>query len=324
MRILVTGGAGYIGSHVVYELIDEGYEVIILDDLSSGDELNIDPRARFINGSTLNNELLDSLLSNRIDGVIHLAAWKAAGESMTNPGKYLYNNIIGTLNLLNKCAQHNVKNFVFSSTAAVYGMPKYIPIDEEHPTDPINYYGETKLQIERNLKWFSRLKGIRFGILRYFNAAGYDIKGRILCKEKNPQNLIPIVMEVASGLRKKMEIYGNDYNTNDGTGVRDYIHVSDLAKVHLKSINYIFKESKDILVNLSTNNGYSVMDVINKVKEVSGKEINFDVVQRRSGDPGTVIAKSEIANKLLDWSPENSDLNTLIESTWKLYKNVSE
>ena len=324
MRILVTGGAGYIGSHVVYELIDEGYEVITLDDLSSGDELNIDPRARFINGSTLNNELLDSLLSNRIDGVIHLAAWKAAGESMTNPGKYLYNNIIGTLNLLNKCAQHNVENFVFSSTAAVYGMPKYIPIDEKHPTDPINYYGETKLQIERNLKWFSRLKGIRFGILRYFNAAGYDIKGRILCKEKNPQNLIPIVMEVASGLRKKMEIYGNDYNTNDGTGVRDYIHVNDLAKAHLKSINYIFKEGKDILVNLSTNNGFSVMDVINKVKEVSGKKINFDIVQRRSGDPGTVTAKSEIANKLLDWSPENSDLDTLIESTWKLYKNVSE
>ena len=320
MRILVTGGAGYIGSHVVFELIDEGHEVTILDDLSHCQELNIDRRAKFIKGSTHDGEILDLLLSDGIDAIIHLAAWKAAGESMTNPGKYSHNNIIGTLNLLNKCDQHSVKIFIFSSTAAVYGMPKYVLIDEGHSTEPINYYGETKLQIEKNLKWFSELKGIRFGILRYFNAAGYDIKGRIRGKEINPQNLIPIVMDVASGLRKKMKIYGNDYNTNDGTGVRDYIHVTDLAKAHLKTVEYIEAYDKDILVNLSGANGYSVLDIINKVQEISGKEINFDIIGRRAGDLGSLMAESKLAKKLLDWSPGNSDLNTIITSTWDLYK----
>ena len=320
MKILVTGGAGYIGSHVVYELIDQGHDVTILDDMSLGLEENIDPRSIFVQGSTHSDSDLDSVLSVGFDGIIHLAAWKAAGESMTDPAKYAHNNLIGTINLLNACDRHGIKRFVFSSTSSVYGNPEYIPIDENHPTDPISYYGETKLQVEKNLKWFSDLKGIRFGVLRYFNAAGYDIKGRIKGRERNVLNLIPIAMEVAAGIREKMQIFGDNYDTHDGTGVRDYIHVSDLAIAHRKALNYISENDKDLLVNLATGEGHSVLDVINKSKEVSGKDIPFDIVGRRAGDPATVVAVSNRANKVLDWSTKYSDLDTLIRTSWDIYK----
>ena len=320
MKILVTGGAGYIGSHVVYELIDQGHDVTILDDMSLGLEENIDPRSIFVQGSTHSDSDLDSVLSVGFDGIIHLAAWKAAGESMTNPAKYAHNNLIGTINLLNACDRHGIKRFVFSSTSSVYGNPEYIPIDENHPTDPISYYGETKLQVEKNLKWLSELKGIRFGVLRYFNAAGYDIKGRIKGRERNALNLIPIAMEVAAGIREKMQVFGDNYDTHDGTGVRDYIHVSDLAIAHMKALNYISENDKDLLVNLATGEGHSVLDVINKSKEVSGKDIPFDIVGRRAGDPATVVAVSNRANKLLDWSTKYSDLDTLIRTAWDVYK----
>ena len=320
MKILVTGGAGYIGSHVVYELIDQGHDVTILDDMSLGLEENIDPRSIFVQGSTHSDSDLDSVLSVGFDGIIHLAAWKAAGESMTDPAKYAHNNLIGTINLLNACDRHGIKRFVFSSTSSVYGNPEYIPIDENHPTEPISYYGETKLQVEKNLKWFSELKGIRFGVLRYFNAAGYDIKGRIKGRERNALNLIPIAMEVAAGIREKMQVFGDNYDTHDGTGVRDYIHVSDLAIAHMKALNYISDNDKDLLVNLATGEGHSVLDVINKSKEVSGKDIPFDIVGRRAGDPATVVAVSNRANKVLDWSTKYSDLDTLIRTAWNVYK----
>ena len=320
MKILVTGGAGYIGSHVVYELIDQGHDVTILDDMSLGLEENIDPRSIFSQGSTHSDSDLDSVLSVGFDGIIHLAAWKAAGESMTDPAKYAHNNLIGTINLLNACDRHGIKRFVFSSTSSVYGNPEYIPIDENHPTEPISYYGETKLQVEKNLKWFSELKGIRFGVLRYFNAAGYDIKGRIKGRERNALNLIPITMEVAAGIREKMQVFGDNYDTHDGTGVRDYIHVSDLAIAHRKALNYISENDKDLLVNLATGEGHSVLDVINKSKEVSGKDIPFDIVGRRAGDPATVVAVSNRANKVLDWSTKYSDLDTLIRTSWDIYK----
>ena len=320
MKILVTGGAGYIGSHVVYELIDQGHDVTILDDMSLGLEENIDPRSIFVQGSTHSDSDLDSVLSVGFDGIIHLAAWKAAGESMTDPAKYAHNNLIGTINLLNACDRHGIKRFVFSSTSSVYGNPEYIPIDENHPTEPISYYGETKLQVEKNLKWFSELKGIRFGVLRYFNAAGYDIKGRIKGRERNALNLIPIAMEVAAGIREKMQVFGDNYDTHDGTGVRDYIHVSDLAIAHRKALNYISENDKDLLVNLATGEGHSVLDVINKSKEVSGKDIPFDIVGRRAGDPATVVAVSNRANKVLDWSTKYSDLDTLIRTAWDVYK----
>jgi len=320
MKILVTGGAGYIGSHVVYECIDQGHNVTILDDMSLGLTENIDSRAIFVQGSTHSDNDLDNVMKDGFDGVIHLAAWKAAGESMTDPEKYAQNNIMGSLNLLNACARNCIQHFVFSSTSSVYGNPEFIPINEAHPVNPISYYGESKYQVERNLKWFSDLKGIRFAALRYFNAAGYDVKGRIRGKERNALNLIPITLEVANGTREKMQVFGNNYDTHDGTGVRDYIHVNDLATAHVKALNYIQTEQKDLILNLATGEGHSVLDVIHKVKEISGKDIAYDIVGRREGDPAEVVAISNKAEEILGWKAQYSDLDTLIQSAWDVYK----
>jgi len=318
MKILVTGGAGYIGSHVVLALCEGGYEVVVLDDLSSGNREAVDDRAEFIQGSTLNNDNVATAL-NGVDAVIHLAAFKAAGESMIDPGKYSQNNISGTISLLNAMITHEVDKFIFSSTAAVYGYPKYLPLDENHPLEPINYYGFTKLEIERILKWYGELKGLKYATLRYFNAAGYDPQRRIQFLEKNPANLIPIVMEVASGRREKMEVFGNDYDTSDGTGVRDYIHVTDLATAHVKAIEYL-NENESIILNLATGESHSVLDVINKTKEISGKNIPYHIVDRRPGDPAELYAGTTLAFDQLDWKANHSGLKSLIETTWEVYK----
>ena len=317
MRVLVTGGAGYIGSHVVLELCDKGYEVVVLDDLSSGNKGAVDKRAKFINGSTLNNSDVELGLE-KVEAVIHLAAFKAAGESMVDPIKYSQNNILGSINLLNAIIKHKINSFVFSSTAAVYGYPEYLPLDENHPLEPINYYGFTKLEIEKILHWYSDLKGLKFAALRYFNAAGYDINGRLNFLEKNPANLIPTTMEVASGMRNKMHVFGNDYNTHDGTGLRDYIHVSDLAEAHLKALDFL-NNNNNIKVNLSSGEKHSVIDVIDMTKKISGKEINYEIVERRPGDPAELYASSDLAYDALHWKPKYSDLKTLIESTWNVY-----
>ena len=318
MKILVTGGAGYIGSHVVIALCEGGYEVVVLDDLSTGNREAVDDRAEFIQGSTLNNDKVATAL-NDVDAVIHLAAFKAAGESMIDPGKYSQNNISGTISLLNAMITNGVDKFIFSSTAAVYGYPKYLPLDENHPLVPINYYGFTKLEIERILKWYGELKGLKFAALRYFNAAGYDPEGRIRFLENNPANLIPIVMEVASGRREKMEVFGNDYDTSDGTGVRDYIHVTDLASAHVKAIEYL-KINDSITVNLATGESHSVLDVINKTKDISGKNIPYHIVDRRPGDPAELYAGTTLAFDQLDWKANHSGLKSLIETTWQVYK----
>ena len=318
MKILVTGGAGYIGSHVVLALCECRYDVVVLDDLSSGNREAVDDRAEFIQGSTLNNDNVATAL-NGVDAVIHLAAFKAAGESMIDPGKYSQNNISGTISLLNAMITYEVDKFIFSSTAAVYGYPKYLPLDENHPLEPINYYGFTKLEIERILKWYGELKGLKYATLRYFNAAGYDSQRRIQFLEKNPANLIPIVMEVASGRREKMEVFGNDYDTTDGTGVRDYIHVTDLATAHVKAIEYL-NENESIILNLATGESHSVLDVINKTKEISGKNIPYYIVDRRPGDPAELYAGTTLAFDQLDWKAYHSGLKSLIETTWQVYK----
>ena len=323
MKILVTGGAGYIGSHVVLDLLEADHDVIILDDLSLGVELNIHSDAQFIFGSTLDNEALKVCFQDQVDAVIHLAAFKAAGESMTDPEKYSKNNISGTINLLNAMTDHGVHTFVFSSSAAVYGYPEYLPIDEDHPTDPINYYGFTKLVIESFLEWYGKLRGLKYVSLRYFNAAGYDPKGRILGLEQNPDNLLPIVMEVASGVRDKMEVFGDDYDTPDGTGVRDYIHVSDLASAHVKALDYL-QSGDSIMVNLATGEGYSVLDVIEKAREITGHPIPYEITARREGDPAKLIATSESAGELLDWEPKLSDLESLLKTTWRVYSAKKE
>ena len=318
MKVLVTGGAGYIGSHVVLALCEEGNNVVVLDDLSTGNREAVDKRALFIQGSTLNDDDLSKGL-NDVDAVIHLAAFKAAGESMIHPEKYSHNNITGTITLLNAMEKQGVNKFIFSSTAAVYGYPKYLPLDENHPLEPINYYGFTKLEIERILKWYGELKGLRFAALRYFNAAGYDSLGRITSLENNPENLIPIVMEVASGRRQKMEVFGDNYDTDDGTGVRDYIHVTDLACAHVKCIEYL-NENASLTVNLATGESHSVLDVINLAKEISGKDIPFDIVDRRPGDPAKLYAGTNRAFESLNWEAKYSDLKTLLETTWKVYQ----
>ena len=319
MKILVTGGAGYIGSHVVLSLCDNGEDVVVLDDLSSGSQNAIDDRAKFILGSTLNKKDTDTALDG-VDAVIHLAAFKAAGESMLYPSKYSQNNIVGTINLINSMIDQDVNNFIFSSTAAVYGYPEYLPLDENHPLNPINYYGFTKLEIERILDWYNKLTGLKYATLRYFNAAGYDKENRINHLEKNPQNLIPIVMEVASGFREKLEVFGNDYDTKDGTGVRDYIHVTDLAKAHIKAIDYL-KDHDSLTMNLATGDSHSVLDVIEMAKRITNKEILYNFVDRREGDPDQLFSSSSIASKLLDWQPECSDLKSIIKDTWQVYAN---
>jgi len=318
-KVLVAGGAGYIGSHIVYELIDAGFGVLVLDDLSTGHIENVAPRAKFVNGNINDVELIDSLLKD-IDVVIHLAASKAAGDSMVNPEEYSENNIIHSTYLLNSCLKNKVKKIIFSSTAAVYGFPQYLPIDEDHDLKPINYYGFTKLVIEQQLNWLCKLKNIKVACLRYFNAAGYDNSGRVKQKENNPQNLLPIVMEVANRSRKELEIYGSDYNTKDGTCMRDYIHVNDLATAHVKSIDALDGKNH-ITLNLATGNSYSILDVIAAAKRVTGRPIPYRIVDRRPGDPDKLYSDSMKAKNIIDWEPEFSDLDTIIDSMWKIYKN---
>ena len=318
MNILVTGGAGYIGSHVVMHLCEAGHDVMVIDDLSLGDKKAVDSKATFIQGSILNKEDLNRCL-NDIETVIHLAAFKSAGESMKNPQKYSENNILGTLTLLQWMIEHRINNIIFSSTAAVYGYPEYLPLDEKHPLNPINFYGFTKLTIENMLGWYHKLLGMNYVILRYFNAAGYDKSKRITSREKNPANLIPAIMEVASGDRDKIDVFGDNYDTPDGTGIRDYIHVSDLAKAHVDSLDLIQANQSEI-INLGSEKQFSVMDVIRVAEKISGKTIPHKIVDRREGDPATIYASSEYARKVLNWSASLSSLENIIETTWRIYK----
>ena len=314
MNILVIGGAGYIGSHVTYELCDQGYNVKVLDNLSTGFIGNIDKRSDFINKSFSDKNIL-SLVLKDIDCVVHLAGLKAAGDSMNKPIEYSEKNIVDSIKLINICIQNKVKNFIFSSSAAVYGNPKYLPINEDHPCEPINYYGFTKLAIEQQLLWYNKLKGINVACLRYFNAAGFDVQRRVKEREKNAQNLLQIVMEVANGTRKKICIFGNDYNTSDGTCLRDYIHVNDLAKSHTKAIE-ILPTKKKIVTNLSTGNSHSVLEVIKMVEQVTKKKINYSFGNRRIGDPESLYANS---NNILNYSNHYSDLSTIVKSMWDVY-----
>ena len=240
---------------------------------------------------------------------------------MLNPEKYSRNNIIGTINILNAACEAGIGNIVFSSSAAVYGEPQYIPIDEKHPAMPENYYGFTKLEIERFLFWYEKLKNVRYACLRYFNAAGYDVNGRINGLEQNPANLLPVIMETACGMRKEMLIFGNDYDTKDGTCIRDYVHVSDLASGHAMALDYIVKNDKSLIVNLGSETGCSVTEVIETARRVTGKPIPAKITGRRSGDPAKLYASSALARELLGWQAHHSDMETLIKTSWETYKN---
>ncbi|MDR2446250.1 MAG: UDP-glucose 4-epimerase GalE [Treponema sp.] len=326
MNIVVIGGAGYIGSHVVREFLDKGCRVTVFDNLSSGLRDNLFPDAAFVYGDILDytglsRVMRDAATSGRggFDALVHLAAFKAAGESMIKPEKYSVNNISGAINILNAAVENGVMRIVFSSSAAVFGEPRYLPIDEKHPTNPENYYGFTKLEIERFLGWYEKLKDIRFASLRYFNAAGYDVKGRIKGKELNPANLIPVVMEAASGLRNEVSVFGDDYDTPDGTCVRDYIHVNDLAAAHVQALDYIRKNGKSLTVNLGSEKGTSVLEVIETARRVTGRPIPARIAGRRAGDPAKLTASASYAREMLGWEARHSDMETIIRTSWEVY-----
>mgnify|MGYP001221988654 FL=1 len=321
-KVLVVGGAGYIGSHVVKALRDAGKSPVVFDNLSSGLRENLLPEIPLILGDTLFPEQLKPAMSG-VDSIIHMAALKAAGESMTEPEKYAKNNISGTVNLLNAATAAKVKYFVFSSSAAVYGEPQYLPLDEAHPAEPLNFYGYTKLIIENLLRWYSQLRGMRFSSLRYFNAAGYDVDGELNGLEYEPNNLLPIVLETIMGRREKVEVFGTDYDTRDGSCIRDYIHVSDLADAHLRALDYLKCENQDLVVNLGTSKGLSVLEIMQIAREVSGAEFKYTLGPRRAGDPAVVLAKADLAAELLGWRAKHSDAQTLLETSLRAYRQSS-
>ena len=320
MKVLVIGGAGYIGSHVVKEMMKAGHEVTVFDNLSSGLRCNLFPKNGFIYGNILIPSDIEAAFAQGFDAFVHLAAFKAAGESMILPEKYSVNNITGTINIMNAAVKFGCKKMIFSSSAAVFGAPEYLPIDEDHPKNPENYYGFTKLEIERFMAWYDQLKGMRFAALRYFNAAGYDPEGEIRGLEQNPANLLPRVMEVAAGMKDEMKVFGTDYDTRDGTCIRDYVHVTDLARAHVMALDYITKNDKSLTVNLGTEKGTTVKEIIDAARRITGKPIPSEDVERRPGDPACLYATSKRAKELLGWEPKYSDVDTLVKTTWEVYK----
>jgi UDP-glucose 4-epimerase len=322
---------------VVREFLDRGHGVTVFDNLSSGLRENLFPEAAFIHGDILDYHFLEKAAAGQgeaqgnagvyrggFDALIHLAAVKAAGESMVKPEKYSLNNINGTINILNAAAVTGIRRIIFSSSAAVYGEPRYLPIDEDHPVNPENYYGFTKLEIERFLGWYEKLRGIRYVCLRYFNAAGYDVRGRISGLEQNPANLLPVVMEAAGGKRDGVQVFGDDYDTSDGTGVRDYVHVSDLAAGHAAALDYLDRGGKSLALNLGSETGLSVLEIIEAARRISGQAIPAKISGRRPGDPAKLTASSRLARDLLGWTARFSDLDTLIQSTWAAYAKAGE
>lgn len=319
-KILVIGGAGYIGSHVVKALLHENFAVTVYDNLSTGQVCNLFEKAEFVKGDILDSQHLEKTMAQGFDAVIHLAAKKAVGESMENPQLYSQNNISGSINIFNAMLNTGIKNIVFSSTSAVYGMPKYLPLDENHPLNPMSFYGYTKMAIEQVMNWYSKIKDFNYIALRYFNAVGYAADGSIRSKEKNPQNLLPLIMETITGQREILHVFGNDYNTPDGTCVRDYIHVEDLADAHVLAIKKLLSNGDSQIINLGTEKGTSVLEIIKSVERVSGKKVNYDFAPRRAGDPANVIATSAKAAEVLGWHAKYTDIDEIVKTVWNIEK----
>ncbi len=317
MKVLVVGGAGYIGSHVAKALMQSGHSVTVFDNLSSGQKINLFPQNAFIEGDILDYQALRQAMTGH-DAVVHLAAKKAVGESMENPMLYSVNNISGSINILNAMVEIGAKYLVFSSSAAVYGMPDKSLIDENTPLNPINYYGFTKLEIEKFMQWYDKLKNIKFVALRYFNAVGYDADGDIRGKEINSQNLLPIIMEVLSGKRSELKIFGNDYPTPDGTCIRDYIHVSDLASAHVLALEKLGQGMASQSLNLGTGKGTSVKEMVEAVEKVSGRKVPVVYAPRRAGDPAVLIAAADKARALLGWNPVYTDICKIVQTVYAI------
>ncbi len=322
MTILVLGGAGYIGSHTVYELIDNGEDVVIIDNLQTGHKEAIHPKARFYKGDIRDREFLDDVFKKeKIDAVIHFAACSLVGESMEKPLKYYDNNLCGTKILLDSMVANGIDKIVFSSTAATYGEPEKVPILETDRTEPTNTYGETKLSMEKMFKWVGKAHGIRYVSLRYFNACGAHISGQI-GEDHNPEShLIPLILQVPNGKREYISIFGDDYDTKDGTCVRDYIHVTDLAQAHILAVKYLQAGNESNIFNLGNGVGFTVKEVIDTARKVTSHPIPAKITPRRAGDPAQLIASSEKAKEILGWTPEHNSLEEIISTAWNWHKN---
>lgn len=322
MSILVLGGAGYIGSHAVYQLIDEGFDIIVIDNLQTGHRDAIHPMATFYEGSIQSREFMQAVFEKEnIEGIMHFAANSLVGESMMEPLKYFDNNVYGTQIVLEMMKAHGVKHIVFSSTAAVYGEQKVMPITEEAALQPTNTYGETKLMMEKMMGWCEKAFELKYVALRYFNVAGARSNGQI-GEDHNPEtHLIPVVLETALGKRSFITVFGDDYDTADGTCIRDYIHVEDLIEAHILALRYLQNGGKSSVFNLGSSQGFSVKEIIETAKEVTRMDIPVQIGERRSGDPSTLIAASEKAKQVLGWNPKRTSIQNIIHDAWNWHKH---
>lgn len=322
MSILVCGGAGYIGSHTVAELLNKGEDVVVVDNLQKGHKNAVMKGAKLYVGDLRDSDFMDKVFTeNKIDAVIDFAADSLVGESVEEPLKYYENNMYGTVCLLKSMKKHGVDKIVFSSTAATYGEPENVPIVETDKTVPTNPYGETKLSVEKMLKWSDNAYGIKHVVLRYFNAAGAHISGEIGEDHSPESHLIPIILQVALGKRDKIFIFGDDYNTEDGSCVRDYIHVTDLADAHILAVDKLKRDNTSAIYNLGNGKGFSVKEVIDIARRVTGHPIKAEMADRRAGDPATLVASSDRIRKELGWNPRFDSVEQIIESAWKWHEN---
>ena len=320
--ILVLGGAGYIGSHAVKMLIENGESVVVVDNLETGHKAAIHEKAKFYNVDIRNLEAFETVFKeNEIESVIHFSANSLVGESVSLPIKYFENNVAGAVNVLKLMEKYSVKKIVFSSTAAVYGEPKVIPITEDSETQPTSPYGESKLMMEKMFKWADLAHDIRFVSLRYFNVAGADASGEIGEAHGVETHLIPLVLQVPLGKREFITIFGDDYNTKDGTCIRDYIHVTDLIDAHMKALDYLRAGNKSEIFNLGSGDGFSVLEIIEVARSVTGHPIPAKMAERRPGDPSTLIAASAKAEQILKWKPQYTQVETIIKDAWNWHKN---
>lgn len=318
MSILVAGGAGYIGSHMVADLVEKGYEVVVADNLSTGHRAAINPKAKFYQGDIRDRQFLDKIFNQEeIEAVVHFAAFSLVAESMKKPLKYFDNNTGGMITLLEAMHDHGIKYIVFSSTAATYGIPEHMPIKESDPQVPINPYGESKLAMEKIMKWCDQAYGIHFVALRYFNVAGAKPDGTIGEDHHPETHLVPIILQVAEGKRQELSIFGDDYNTPDGTNVRDYVHPMDLADAHILAIKYLQAGNPSNAFNLGSSTGFSNKQMLEAAREVTGKEIPAKIAPRRPGDPDALVAASDKARQVLGWQPQYDDVKKIIATAWK-------
>ena len=317
MKVLVTGGAGYIGSHAVKVLLKKGYDVVVVDNLETGHKEAVDSKAKLYIGDIADEKLMDKVFKeNDIVGVIHFAAYSLVGESMTNPHKYYENNVSKTNHLLEAMVQHNVKNLVFSSTAATYGEPERVPILETDPQIPTNVYGQTKLSMEQMIAWYGKIHGLKHVALRYFNVAGAIEDGSI-GEAHNPEtHLIPIILQVANAKREKLSVFGDDYPTKDGTCIRDYIHVLDLCDAHVLALEYLINGNPSDVFNLGSGEGFSVLEMVNAARKVTSHPIPIQISARRAGDPAVLIASSSKAKSVLGWKPIRENIEVMIKDAW--------